>query len=185
MPEGVSERGRQMLAYALGLALILGALWILAMATGWGLPYVLLVQGLEWLKANPWESTVIAAVWILIGLLLFLRPRERSNLSDRSFQTSSKGGSVRISQDALQEIIARSATALPGVLQVKSDLREREAGLEIMVSCQFEQGERIPQTSEELQAKVKADVELYTGIMVTEVKVLVLRLEKANLTRVR
>jgi len=171
-----------MLAYALGLTLILGALWILAMATGWGLPYVLLANGLEWLKANPWESTVVAAVLLLLGLLLFVRPRESS---DRSFQTSSKGGNVRISQDALQEIIVRSATALPGVLQIRSKLREREAGLQIMVSCQFEQGERIPQTSEELQAKVKADVELYTGIMVTEVKVLVLRLEKSPLTRVR
>ena len=171
-----------MLAYALGLILILGALWILAMATGWGLPYILLANGLEWLRANPWESTVVAAALLLLGLLLFVRPR---GSSDRSFQTSSKGGNVRISQDALQEIIARSATALPGVLQVISNLREREAGLQIMVSCQFEQGERIPQTSEELQAKVKADVELYTGIMVTEVKVLVLRLEKAHLTRVR
>ena len=171
-----------MLAYALGLTLILGALWILAMTTGWGLPYALLAQGLEWLKANPWESTVVAAVLLLLGLLLFMRPRENS---DRSFQTSSKGGNVRISQDALQEIIARSATALPGVLQVRSNLRERDNGLQIMVSCQFEQGELIPKTSEELQEKVKADVELYTGIMVTEVKVLVLRLEKAHLTRVR
>jgi uncharacterized alkaline shock family protein YloU len=171
-----------MLAYALGLILILVALWILAMATGWGLPYILLANGLEWLRANPWESTVVAAALLLLGLLLFVRPREST---DRSFQTSSKGGNVRISQDALQEIIARSATALPGVLQVKSNLREREAGLQIMVSCQFEQGELIPQRSEELQTKVKADVELYTGIMVTEVKVLVLRLEKSHLTRVR
>jgi len=171
-----------MLAYALGLTLILGALWILAMATGWVLPYVLLVHGLEWLIANPWESTVVATVLLSLGLFLFVRPRKST---DRSFQTSSKGGNVRISQDALQEIIARSAMALPGVLQVKSNLRERETGLQIMVSCQFEQGERIPQTSEELQAKVKADVELYTGIMVTEVKVLVLSLDKAHLTRVR
>ena len=171
-----------MFAYALGLSLILGALWILAIASGWGLPYVLLTHGLEWLKFNPWESTVVAAFLLLLGILLFARPRESS---DRSFQTSSKGGSVRISRDALQEIIARSATALPGVLQVKSTLRERDGGLQIMISCQFEQGERIPKISEELQAKVKEDVELYTGIMVTEVKVLVLRLEKANLTRVR
>ena len=171
-----------MLAYALGLTLILGALWILAIATGWGLPYILLAQGLEWLKASPWESTVVAAVLLSLGLLLFMRPHEKS---DRSFQTSSKGGNVRISQDALQEIIARSATALPGVLQVKSSLRQRDTGLQIMVSCQFEERELIPKTSEELQNKVKTDVELYTGIIVTEVKVLVRRLEKATMARVR
>lgn len=173
-----------MLAYALGITFILAALWILAMATGWGLPYVLLAHGLEWLKVNPWESTVVAAALLLLGLLLFMRPYESS---DRSFKTSSKAGNVRISQDALQEIIARSATALPGVLQVKSTLRERENGIQIMVSCQFEQGELIPKISQELQAKVKSDVELYTGIIVTEVKVLVLRLslDKTHLARVR
>ena len=171
-----------MLGYVLGLTLLLGALWILAIATGWGLPYILLAQGLDWLRASPWESTVVAAVLLLVALLLFMRPRESS---DRSFQTSSKGGNVWISQAALQEIIARSATALPGVLQVKSNLRARDNGLQIMVSCQFGESELIPKTSEELQAKVKADVELYTGIMVTEVKVLVLRLEKAHLARVR
>ncbi|OLN32192.1 alkaline shock response membrane anchor protein AmaP [Desulfosporosinus metallidurans] len=171
-----------MFAYVLGLLLILGALWILAMATGWVLPYILLVQGLEWLKANPWESTVVAGLLLLLGLLLFVRPRENA---DRSFRTSSKGGEVRISQDALREIIARSATALPGVLEVQSSLRERETGLQIMVACQFEQGVLIPKTSEELLAKVKQDVELYTGIIVTEVKVLVRRLEKTRSARVR
>jgi uncharacterized alkaline shock family protein YloU len=171
-----------MLAYALGLFLILGAFWILAIATGWGLPYFLLAQGLDWLRMNPWESTVVAGLLLLIGLILFLRPREST---DRAFRASSKGGDVRISQEALQEIIVRSATALPGVIQVQSSLRERETGLEIIVFCQFEQGVLIPQTSGELQAKVKQDVELYTGIIVTEVKVLVRRLQKAHSARVR
>ncbi|ODA41699.1 alkaline shock response membrane anchor protein AmaP [Desulfosporosinus sp. BG] len=171
-----------MLAYVLGCLLIFGALWILAMSTGWGLPYLLIVQGLDWLKANPWESIVLAAFLLMLGLLLFVRPRKST---ERSFLTSSKGGDVRISQDALQEIIARSAMVLPGVLQVQSSLRERETGLQIMVSCQFEQDVLIPQISAELKAKVKQDVELYTGILVTEVKVLVRSLEKARLARVR
>lgn len=171
-----------MLAYALGLLLILGALWILAIATGWGLPYFLLAQGLDWLKMNPWESTVVAGLLLLLGLLLFMRPRE---IKERAFRTSSKGGDVRISEEALQEIIVRSATALPGVIQVQPRLSERETGLEIITFCQFEQGVLIPQTSGELQAKVKQDVELYTGIMVTEVKVLVRRLEKTKTSSVR
>ena len=171
-----------MFAYALGCLLILGALWILAIITGWGLPYLFLVQGLDWLKVNPLETIVVAVVLFLLGLLLIVQPRENT---DRAFRTSSKGGEVLISQDALQEIIARSAMALPGILQVRSSLRERENGLQIRVSCQLEQGVIIPQTSEELQAQVRADVERYTGIIVTEVKVLVRRLEKAHPARVR
>lgn len=171
-----------MFGYVLGLLLIIGALWILALVTGWAVPYLVLVQGLEWLKANPWESTVLAGVLLLLGLLLFIRPRQNN---ERSFRMSSKGGEVRISLEALREIIARSATALPGVLEVQSSLRERENGLQIMVACQFEQGVLIPKTSDELLTKVKQDVELYTGIIVTEVKVLVRRLEKTRLARVR
>ena len=171
-----------MLAYALGFLLILGALWILAIATGWGLPYFLLAQGLKWLQINPWESTVVAGLLLLLGLLLFMRPRENT---ERVYRTSSQGGDVRISQEALQEIIVRSATTLPGVIEVQSSLREREIGLEILAFCQFEQGVLIPQTSGELQKKVKQDVELYTGITVIEVKVLVRRLQKAYSARVR
>lgn len=169
-----------MFAYILGCVLVLAALWILAMATGWGLPYLVLVQGLAWLKANPWQSMIVAAVLLLLGLILFVRPREKV---ERAFRASGKEGNVSISQEALQGIIAQSATDVSGVLKVKSDFRERDAGLQIMLSCQFEQGEIIPKVSEELRTKVKADVELYTGISVTEVKVLVLRLEKAHLSR--
>lgn len=171
-----------MLAYALGLTLILGALWILAIATGWGLPYSVLVEGLDWLRMYPWESVVVSGLLLLVGLLLLMRPRERRI---REFRTSAKGGAILISQEALQEIIVRSATALSGVIKVQSSLRELEKGLEITVFCQFEQGVVIPQTSGELQTKVKEDVELYTGITVTEVKVLVRRLEKARAARAR
>jgi len=171
-----------MFACVLGCLLIVGALWIVAIATGWGLPYLFLVQGLDWLKVNPLETIVVAAFLFLLGMLLIVQPRERT---DRAFRTSSKGGEVRISQDALQEIIARSAMVLPGVLLVQSSLKDHENGLEIRVSCQFEQGVIIPQASEELQTQVKADVERFTGIIVTEVKVLVRRLEKAHPARVR
>ena len=171
-----------MLGYTLGFLLILVAIWILAIATGWGLPYFLMAQGLNWLRANPWETIVLAGVLLLLGLLLFIRPREGT---DHAFRTSSKGGDVRISQDALQEIIIRSAKPLPGVVQIKSSLRQREAGLEIIVFCQFEQGVIIPEISGEIITKVKEDVEHYTGIMVAEVKVLVRHLEKVRSARVR
>ncbi|WP_088226395.1 alkaline shock response membrane anchor protein AmaP [Desulfosporosinus sp. FKB] len=171
-----------MLGFILGVLMVLGAFWIVAMATGWGLPYMLLLQGLHWLKWNPWESLAAAAFLLLGGLLLLLRPQDNSN---RTFRTPSSGGEVRISQEALEEIIARSAKALTGIMEVQSKFREREAGLQITVACQYEQGVLIPQLSKELKEKVKEDVELYTGISVTEVKVLVRSLEKARTARVR
>ncbi len=171
-----------MLAYGSGSLFSLIALWILAIATGWSVPFDLLSSGLEWLRINPWESTVLAALLLLLGLLILFRPRERSVLS---FRTPSKLGEVRIAQDALQEIIRRSAIEVAGVRQVQVLLREREAGLEITVATQFDPEIVITETSAELQARVQRDVEHYTGIRVTEVKVLVRSLETSSQARVR
>ncbi len=159
-----------MLTYGLGSFFCLVAIWILALATGWALPSDLLYQGLEWLRINPWESTVVAALLLLLGLLILFSPKKRVVLT---FRTSSKLGEIRIAQDALQEIIRRSAMEVIGVRQVKVLLREREAGLEITSETQFDQDVVITQVSEELQLRVQRDVEHYTGIHVAEVKVFV------------
>ena len=171
-----------MLAYTLGVVLVVLAGWILAIAAGWLLPYNLLEQGLAWLKGNPWESTVLAALFLVIGLLLFFRPREKR---EYAYRTISKWGEVRITYEALQEIISRGALAVPGVRQAQSTVQQREDGLEITVVSQLSPDMVIPETSEELQVKIQNDVEHFTGIRVSEVKVLVRSLEPARLARVR
>lgn len=174
--------GENMLTYGLGVFLSIIALWILAIATGWSLPSDLLYWGLEWLKLNPWESTAFAALLLLLGLLILFRPRKSIALS---FRTSSKLGEVRIAQDALQEIIRRSAMEVSGVRQVQVLLREREVGLEVTVAIQFDPNVVITEVSEELQLRVQRDVEHYTGIHVAEVKVLVRSQETSHQSRVR
>lgn len=171
-----------MLAYGLGGILVLLAAWILAIATGWSWPYVILVQGLDWLKFNGWQSMALAVMLMLLGLLLFFRPRPEPEMA---FTTSSRFGEVRVTQEAIQEIISQGALTVEGVRKVLATLRQREEGLEITVICQFVPEVVIPQTSEELQTKVKSDVEHYTGIKVAEVRVLVRSLETARPARVR
>ncbi|MFZ3102868.1 MAG: alkaline shock response membrane anchor protein AmaP [Desulfitobacteriaceae bacterium] len=166
-----------MLVYGLGSFFCIVAIWILAIATGWSLPADSLYQGLDWLRLNSWESTAFAALLLLLGLLILFRPRKRIALS---FRTYSKLGEVCIAQDALQEIIRRSAMDAAGVRQVQVLLREREAGLEIIVETQVDQEEVITEVSEELQLRVQRDVEHYTGIHVAEVKVLVRSFENTS-----
>lgn len=171
-----------MLAYGLGVILVLVAGWLLAVAAGWALPYDLLTQGIDWLKGNPWQSLALAILILFLGLLLFFRPRTKV---ESSFRTPSKWGEVRIAKEAVQEIIARSALALTGVRQVESSLCQREEGLEITVVGQFAPEQIIPVVTEELQALVQQDVERYTGLRVAEVKVLVRSFEPARVARVR
>jgi len=171
-----------MLAYTIGFVLVILAGWILAVATGWALPYDLLDQGLDWLKGNPWESTVLAALFLVVGLLLFFRPREKK---EYSYLAPSKWGEVRVTYEALQEIIARSAMAIVGVRHVQASLRQMEDGLEIKVVAHLSPDLVIPETSVALQEQVQKDVEHFTGIRVSEVKVLVRSLEPARVARVR
>lgn len=172
-----------MLAYSVGIILVIVAIWILAIATGWGLPYDLLANGLYWLKANSWESIIIAAFLLLLGLVFITKRRPHIQLS---IALASKFGEIRVNQNALSEIIVRSSMSISGVRQVEAEMRQREDGLEITVSSQTNPEVIIPQVSEELQKRVKEDVEMYTGIRVAEVKVLVRGLEPAAIpARVR
>ncbi len=171
-----------MLAYGMGVILLVLALGVFAMATGWAWPYAVLVQGLDWLKYNGWESTAIGALLLILGLLLFIRPRPAVEVS---FALTGKFGEVRITGEAIQEIVGRAALTVEGVRKVLVNLRHREEGLEITVISQFNPETVIPEISAELQAKVKQDVEHYTGIRVAEVKVLVRSGEAPKPARVR
>lgn len=167
-----------MLAYVVGLFLVVIAGWMLTIATGWKLPYDVLVDGLFWLQSHPWESLILAIFFLLIGLLPFFRPRKKP--MGVSFNTSSKWGEIRVTVEALSDIITRSAHAMPGVRHVQPAIRQREDGLEIILNSQLNPEFVIPEVAEELQTKIKDDVERYSGIKVAEVKVLVRRLETAS-----
>ncbi|NMA69672.1 MAG: alkaline shock response membrane anchor protein AmaP [Desulfitobacterium sp.] len=174
-----------MLGYIIGALLIFIALYMMAICSGWGLPYFLLLDGLQWMRNNPWESLLIAILVLLIGLIPFLKPRQRI---EESFLMSTQQGEVRLTAQALADIIVRSGQNLDGVKLVRPRLKSREDGLEVMLDCQLLPEVVIPNVTTQLQSKVKEDVERLAGIKVAEVKVLVRRTEQPNpqrLPRVR
>lgn len=69
---------------------------------------------------------------------------------------------------------------MTGVRLVQPVLRQREDGLEVLLNCQLNPESIIPEMSDELQTRIKEDVERYTGIKVAEVKVLVRRFDNAQ-----
>lgn len=179
MPGGVNNCWvvEDVLAYVIGAFFVVISGWILAIATGWSLPYDVLLQGLYWLRAHSWESLVLAICFLIVGILPFLRPRKTI---EQSFRTSSKWGEVRVTMEALGDIISRSAHEMTGVRLVRPVLRQREDGLEIQLNCQLNPEVVIPEMSDELQKRIREDVERYTGIKVAEVKVLVRRFDNAQ-----
>lgn len=157
--------------------------WILAIMSGWSLPYEILSEGLFWLRVNPWQDAIIAACFLLLGILPFLKPGQRR--PEPSFLIPSRLGEVRMTEPAMKDIIIRSAQTLPSVRQVQPNLRQREEGLEVLVHAQVNPESVIPEIAEQLQSKIKEDMERYIGIKVVEVKVLVRNLEVARQSRVK
>lgn len=171
-----------MAALALGLIIGVLGLGLFLLGSGWGLPYYWVDQGLLNIRVNAWESMAAGALLILVGLLLVLRPREKSQ---PSFSVPSRLGEVRVTADALKEIIARAALSLTGVQAVESSLVQHPEGLEITVAGQLTPGVVVREVSEELQNSVKTEVELYAGLKVVEVKVLVKNMYSNRPARVR
>lgn len=157
--------------------------WILAIMSGWNQPYDILSESLFWLRVHPWQDALIAACFLLLGILPFLKPRQQR--IEPAFLISSRLGEVRMTEPAMKDIIIRSAQTLPSIRQVQPSLRQREDGLEVLVHAQLNPESVIPDIAEQLQVKIKEDMELYIGIKVVEVKVLVRSLEAVRQSRVR
>nr|WP_242662094.1 alkaline shock response membrane anchor protein AmaP [Desulfitobacterium hafniense] len=169
-----------LLGYSVGALLVVIGGCILAISTGWELPYELLLAGLDWLRTNTWESLVIAILIMILGILPFLKPRKSI---DHTFRTVSQLGEVRVTVDAIGDLIVRSAQSKNEVRLVKPLIKQREDGLEILLDCQFNFETVIPEVSEQLQTQIKEDVERFTGIKVAEVKVLARRLDPVQSNR--
>ncbi|MFA6808697.1 MAG: alkaline shock response membrane anchor protein AmaP [Eubacteriales bacterium] len=159
-----------MLEYIVGLLLIILAGWILLMATGWSMPYDSMLQMMGWFQNNPFKSVLIAFIILAVAVFLLKRPRSQA---EESYVSRTKDGEVRITRGAMSDIIVRSTAEVSGLKNVRTRIKQRENGLELSLTCQLEEGLVISKISEEIQEIVKNGVELYTGMPVTEVKVIV------------
>lgn len=171
-----------MAVISLGLIILILGLGILILGTGWNVPHDWVAQMLELIRAHSWETMAVGALCLLLGLLFLVRPRENREVA---FVVPSRLGEVRITQDALRGIVARAALGIEGVRQVDATLWQRPEGLEITVSGELLAEVVLTEISEALQTAVKRDVENYTGIRVTEVKVLVRSVEGLRQARIR
>ncbi|MPN44998.1 hypothetical protein SDC9_192565 [bioreactor metagenome] len=85
----------------------------------------------------------------------------------------------------MKDIVIRSGYDFPAIRQLQPHLRQREDGIEVLIYAQLNPEVIIPETIEQLQVKVKEDIERFTGIRIVEVKVLVRNVEVAHPSRVR
>ena len=87
--------------------------------------------------------------------------------------SSDEGGSVQISQSALEALVRRSAGPVEGVNQFDVQLEKREEALDVTLVMSVRQGVRIPELAREAQQNVREALEDMTGVKVENVTLLV------------
>ncbi|NPV70867.1 MAG: alkaline shock response membrane anchor protein AmaP [Firmicutes bacterium] len=150
------------------------ALFSLAMvlvSAGWGYP-------LEFLKANlatvsgRWVTGIISAMLFVASLrLLYFGFQKRRGMQTVVHETSM--GEVRISLDAIEDLVRRVGRQVQGVRDVKPVVTSGPSGLNVIVRTSVSPDVSIPQVSEELQTTVRNYVKNVVGATVAEVRVFV------------
>ncbi|MDP2892204.1 MAG: alkaline shock response membrane anchor protein AmaP [Bacillota bacterium] len=122
-----------------------------------------------WMKAL---ITAICAVVFLIGFRLLIaglsRPRPKTALL-----ASSAEGSIRISLVVLDELAQKFANTIQEIKEIKTDVFLLRDGVKFRVKYTIVQEASVPEISTKLQTGIKQFVEMYTGITVKSVEVMV------------
>lgn len=158
------------------------AVLVLALAGGWQLPPG---YGVElWRDPNArWGGGIVAALFLLGALRLLFgglsRPQET-----RALVQSTPLGEVRVTLQALENLVERTAHQFRGIQEVKPRLQSTPAGVLVAVRVTVVPEVKLPALTGELQEKIAHTVEEMAGIQVLEVRVLVENISRETRGRV-
>ncbi len=155
--------------YTLFLALF--SLTMLLVSAGWSYP----LDRLNWslsTASGRWGTGVVSAVLLVASLrLLYFGFRKRRGVQTVVHETSM--GEVRISLDAVEDLVRRVGRQVQGVREIKPVVTSEQSGLSVVVRTCVSPDVSIPQVSEELQTTVRNYVKNVVGATVSEVRVFV------------
>jgi uncharacterized alkaline shock family protein YloU len=129
----------------------------------------------QYVYADVWMKvlvTAVCAVLFIIGLRLLIagvtKPRIKTALL-----TSSTEGTVRVSLLVLDELAQKFASGIKEIKDIKTDVALAGEGVKFRVKYAIVQEASVPDISLKLQSGIKQYVEMYSGITVKAVEVMV------------
>lgn len=169
----------RLLAVLLALALTAVGGLTLAVAAGWLHPDALLRYPWSHLLAPAylaegaeWRWVVAGSVAAMLGgLALFVV--ELSSLAPRPREIrirSTESGEVRVSLRSVRELADRLGGEHPSVRGIRTRVRERRGGVEVLGDVSVDPTVPLPHIAEELQSAIRQGVERFLGLSVTEVR---------------
>ncbi|MDA8442554.1 MAG: alkaline shock response membrane anchor protein AmaP [Peptococcaceae bacterium] len=160
-------------AILLGVIFLGIAAFILLIVAGWVGPVQDLVQ---LISQNLVYAVIAALVSLILAILAFSLVRV-GRKDEAAVASSTALGQLRISSQAIEQIVSRAALTVEGVRELHPRVVPLPEGMNIVIKTVMQPEVVIPAVVEKLQGRVKSDVETYTGLKVTEVKVMVQSIE--------
>ncbi len=123
--------------------------------------------------------TVIAVLAILICLRLLFAGMSKHKPQSAMLHESDSG-SVRVSLQVLDELAHRYARSIKEIKELNTDIFLKGEGVRYVVRYTIAQESSIPEISAKLKTGLKEYVEMYSGIPVKEIEIIVEKTSSSN-----
>lgn len=135
----------------------------------------------DWIKPAEWLTTAMSTTrgLVSVGLIGFIFFASSVRLITLAFRRQGGGqpvvhetamGEVRISLEAVENLIRKVARSTKGVREVKAVVRHDKEDLSVSLRCTISPEVSIPEVSEEIQNNVRQYVKRVVGVDLAEVQ---------------
>ena len=153
--------------YTLALACLSG-LMVVVSITAWEEPFRVLEEALQSGRGRFWVALIGALFFSVSTRLIAVAFTRRGGGQPVVHETSM--GEVRISLDAVENLVRKTARAIKGVREIKAVVSHGKDGLHVFLSGTISPEVSIPDVSEEIQSAVRQYVKRVVGVELTEVR---------------
>lgn len=115
----------------------------------------------------------IVVAFLIISLKFFIQALSSEKMPAHAVVQETGMGQVRVSVDALENLVYKVTGQIKGVREVKTRVACYPEGVSIFIRVILSPEVGIPQTSDEIQTRVKDYITEIAGIKVQSVKILV------------
>jgi uncharacterized alkaline shock family protein YloU len=154
--------------YTLALAVISLLMVVGAIAPGWIKPHLWIEDALT-SGRGQFAVGLIGTVFFVVSVrLIFMAFRRQGGGQPVVHETSM--GEVRISLDAVENLVRKVARSAKGVREMKAMIRHDKEGMHALLRGTFSPEVSIPEVSEEIQTAVRQYVKRVVGVELADIQ---------------
>jgi len=155
-------------------ALIVLSCLMIAVTSGWFPQDVFRPYVEQILSGTNLAYLIVAIIFLIVSLRFFFSSLSfKKSKEDRSIRQRSDLGEINITIQTIQTIAERAARRVKGVRDLRTKIKLLESGTMITMHVSVDGETPFPELTHNLQTDVKNQVETITGLLISEVKIVV------------